>query len=183
MMIWHQMRLRNMTLVSTHSTIPCTMPQTEKHLVFFKDELNSVPMEEFVGLRPKCYAFFCTGKVDKNTIQHTNPVERNTAKGVKCKVKDEHLYFNHYLDAFHNFSSFMCKQNLISSTSHTVRSVHLQKGGLTAFDTKWWLCEDTIHTHSHGHFDTTEFPEELKISYFITYTVTEAIKRLKHSEC
>ena len=37
-----------------------------KALGFFKDELNSVPMQEFVGLRPKCYAFHCTGKVDKN---------------------------------------------------------------------------------------------------------------------
>ena len=25
---------------------------------------------------------------------------------------------------------------------------------MTAFDTKRWLCEDTIHTHSHGHKDT-----------------------------
>ena len=33
-----------------------------KALGFFKDELNSVPMQEFVGLRPKCYAFHCTGK-------------------------------------------------------------------------------------------------------------------------
>ena len=33
-----------------------------KSLRFFKDELNSVPMREFVGLRPKCYAFLCTGK-------------------------------------------------------------------------------------------------------------------------
>ena len=35
-------------------------------LGFFKDELNSIPMEEFVGLRRKCYAFHCTGEVKKN---------------------------------------------------------------------------------------------------------------------
>ena len=29
-------------------------------LGFFKDELNSVPMQQFVGLRPNCYAFLCT---------------------------------------------------------------------------------------------------------------------------
>ena len=57
-----------------------------KALGLFKDELNSVPMEEFVGLRPKCYAFMCTGKVDKNIIQQTNPVEKKTARGVKRKV-------------------------------------------------------------------------------------------------
>ena len=122
-----------------------------KALGFFKDELNSVRMEEFVGLRPKCYTFMCTGKVCKNATHHTEPVEEKTAKGVKRKVKDEHLHFNHYLDALHSFQSFVCKQNLISSTSHTVRSVHHRKVALTVFDTKRWLCEDTIHTHSHGH--------------------------------
>ena len=69
-----------------------------KALGFFKDEPNSVPMQEFVWLRPKCYAFHCTGKVDKNVLEHTGPVEKKTAKGVKRKVKDDHLHFTHYLD-------------------------------------------------------------------------------------
>ena len=46
----------------------------KKALGFFKDELNSIPMEEIVGLRPKCYAFLCTGKVDRNIVQHSIPV-------------------------------------------------------------------------------------------------------------
>ena len=79
----------------------------KKALGYFKDELNSVPMEEYVGLRPKCYAFLCTGKVNRNVVQHNNPIEKKTAKGVKRKVKDEHLHFRHYLDAFQNFQSFV----------------------------------------------------------------------------
>ena len=39
-----------------------------KALGVFKDELNSIPMKEFVGLGPKCYAFLCTGKVDRNIV-------------------------------------------------------------------------------------------------------------------
>ena len=49
---------------------------------FFKDELNPVPMREFVGLRPKCYAFLCTGKVDKNVLQDSEPV----MKKKECKA-------------------------------------------------------------------------------------------------
>ena len=146
-----------------------------KALGFFKDELNSVSMEEFVGLRPKCYAFKCTGKVDKNTLQHSRPVEKKTAK-VKRKVKDEHLHFQHYLDAFKNLHSFVCKQNLISWTSHTVRSVHQRKIGLTAIDTKRWLCDDTIHTHSHGHHYARMVNSN---NAFLRKMVEEAIKRLK----
>ena len=120
-----------------------------KALGFFKDELNSVPMKEFVGLRPKCYAFLCTGKVDRNIVQHSRPVEKKIAKGVKRMVKDEHLHFTHYLDALHSFQTSVSKQKLISSTAHNVRTVvHQRNVGLTAFDTKRWLCEDTIHTVS-----------------------------------
>ena len=87
-----------------------------------------------------------TGKVDRNVVQHTKLVEKKTAKGIKRKVKEEYLHYNHYLDALKNFQSFVCKQNLITSTSHTVRTVHQHKIGLTAFDTKRWVCDDTIHT-------------------------------------
>ena len=80
---------------------PLYNTSNHKALAFFKDELNSV------GLRPKCYAFMCTGKVDKNIMQHANTVEQKTAKGVKRKVKEEHLHFSHYLDAYNNFHSLV----------------------------------------------------------------------------
>ena len=97
--------------------------------------------------------------MDRNKVQHSRPVEKKIAKGVKRKVKDEHLHFTHYLDALHSFQTFVSKQNLNSSTAHTVCTVHQQEVGLPAFDTKRWLCEDTIHTHSHGHRDTVGDPE------------------------
>ena len=140
-----------MTLASILSTILFMM-----HLIalgFFKDKLNFVSMREFVGLRPKCYDFLCTDKVDKNVLQHSTPVEK-TAKGVKRNVKDDHMHFAHYLDVLSSFKSYVCKENLIYSTNHTVRTVHTLKVGMTAFDTKRWLCEDKVHTHSHGHKDT-----------------------------
>ena len=128
-------------------------------LGFYKDVLSSVPMQEFVGLRPKCYAFLCTGKVDKNVLQHSRPGEKKTAKGVKDKVKDDHLHFTHYLDTLRSFQSYVCKQNLISSTAHIIRTAHARRVGLTVFDTKRWMCEDTVHTqiksnqniYLHGH--------------------------------
>ena len=94
---------------------PLYSASNKKALDFFKDELNSVPMEEFVGLRPKCYAFKCIGKVAGNKLLHVNPIEKKTAKGIKRKVKEEHLHFHHYLDAFRKFRSFVCKQNIYSS--------------------------------------------------------------------
>ena len=136
-------------------------------------------MKQCVGLRPKYYAFLCTGKVDRNIVQHSRPVEKKIAKGVKHKVKDEHLHFTHYLDALHRFQTFVSKQNLISSTAHTVRTVHQRKVGLTAFDTKRWLCEDTMHTHSHGHRDTVDNPEALVDKSVMTCAITKAFNLVK----
>ena len=87
----------------------------------------------------------------KNVLQHTRPVEKKKAKGVKHKVKDDHLYFAHYLDVLRSYKLYICKQNLISSTNHTVCTVH----------TKRWLCEDTVHAHLHGHNDTVSNPLDL----------------------
>ena len=76
--------------------------------------------------------------------------EKETAKDVKRKVKDNHIHFAHYLNVLRSLQSYACKRNLIPSTAHTVNTVHTRKVGLTAFGTKRWLCEDTVHTHSHG---------------------------------
>ena len=138
-------------------------------------------MREFVGLRLKCYTFLCTGEVGKNVLQHTRPVGKKTAKGVKRKVKDDHLHFAHYLDVLRSFKSYICKQNLISLTNHTVRTVHTRKVGLTAFDAKRWLCEDTVHTHSHGHKDTVSDPPDLLFrSYLVKYFTNVGI--FSHNE-
>ena len=158
---------------------PLYNTSNKKAIGYFKDELNSVPMEEFVVLRPKCYAFKHSGTVDKNVAQHTNPSEKKTAKGVKRKVKDDHLHFRHYLDALKNVQSFVCRQNLLTSTKHTVRTVHQRKVGLTAFDTKRWLCDDTIHIHSHGHYYARMVNMVNRNNVFISIMVSDAIKRLK----
>ena len=79
-----------------------------KALGFFKDELNSIPMREFVGLRPKCYAFHCTGKVKTNIVQHAKSAEKKAAKGVKRKVTGEPLHFSHYLNTLRTFESYVC---------------------------------------------------------------------------
>ena len=79
----------------------------------------------------------------------------------KRKLTDDHLHFAHYLDVLRSFKLYVFKQNLISSTNHTVRTVHTRKVGLRAFETKRWLCEDTVHTHSHDHKDTVSGPMAL----------------------
>ena len=91
---------------------------------------------------------------------------------MKRKMKDDHLHFTHYLDTLRSSQSYVCKQNLISSTNHTVRTVHTRKVSLTAFDTKRWQFEDTIHVHSHCHQDTVSNPPDLSTYSYIVDSVT-----------
>ena len=94
------------------------------------------------------------------------------------KVKDDHIHFAHCLNVLHSFQSYVCKQNLVSSTAHTVRTVHAvrtvhtRKVGLAGFDTRRWLCEDTLHTHSHDHKDTVSNPSDLVTKSYIVDSFT-----------
>ena len=97
---------------------PLYNERNHKSIGYFKDELHSIPMEEFVDLWPKCYAFRHTGKIKNNVLKHSDSVKKKTAMGVKRKIMEDHLHFQHYLDAFKNFHSFVVKQNLLSSTKH-----------------------------------------------------------------
>ena len=133
---------------------PCYSLANKKVIGKFKDELNSIPLEEQVGLRPKCYSLLFKGKVKDNVIEHTNPEEKQTAKGTKESVKKAHLRHEHYKHDLFNLSITRVKQNVIKSKSHTIGTYHQTKIALTAFDTKRWICEDNIHTYAYGHFKT-----------------------------
>ena len=81
-------------------------------------------------------------------------------------------YILHILDVLCRFQSYVCKKILISSTSHTVHTVHTHKVGLMSFDIKWWLCEDVIHSYSHGHKDTVSDTVDLFVKYYIVDSFT-----------
>ena len=81
-------------------------------------------MQQFVGLRPKCYAFLCKGKVSNNTLQHTNRVEKKTAKGVKRRVKDAHLHFAYYFGRTQQLSYISLSTE--PDQAHCAHSSHVQ---------------------------------------------------------
>ena len=119
-----------------------------------KDEFRGMILEEFVGLRPKCYSLLCKGSVKNNVIQDTGYHHTSTAKGIKKEVKRKHLRHTNYRDSLFNLKTVLVKQNIMKSKEHTVSTYHVTKAALTAFDTKRWIEGDNIHTLSHGHYKT-----------------------------
>ena len=126
------------------TTHPCCDPVNKKIIGKFKDELNSRTLEEFIGLRPKCYSLLFNGKVKKNKVISEDLEEKQTAKGTTESAKKRYLRRTQYKNVLTNLSIVIVKQNVMKSKSHTKR----------------WIGDDNIHALAHGHVKTSEEKNE-----------------------
>ena len=85
----------------------------KKEIGKFKDELNGMTLEEYIGLRPKCYSLLYRGEVKNNKIKNKKPAQKQTAKGTKSSVKKALLRHHHYKQSVNNLTIFKVKQNSI----------------------------------------------------------------------
>ena len=140
------------------SEYPCDHPnfslKNKKIVGRMKDEAKGMIIEEFIGLRPKCYSLLCRGFVKDNIIQDEDIHHSATSKGIKKGVKMAHLRHDHYKTSLFNLKTIIVRQNMILSKNHTISTYHVAKTALTAFDTKRWILQDNIHTLAHGHYKT-----------------------------
>ena len=135
----------------------------------FKDECFGQLMLNFVGLRPKLYSFdyerLAFFDVDENGVerevkkQTATSVTRiivdnkNANKGI-AKTEAKKLSFNDYERTLRTLKSKKVDIKRIGSDHHNVFTYKTNKIGLSAFDTKRWICEDGIHTFAFGHWRT-----------------------------
>ena len=108
-----------------------------------KDELKGETLEEFCGLRSKCYSLLYDCPREKSKL---------TAKGYVQSVKNEHFEHEHYLQTLFERKTFTVSQNIIKSREHQVCSYNVKKTALTAYDVKRWICCNGIDTLAHGHY-------------------------------
>ena len=106
-----------------------------------KDEAGGKFIIEFVGLRPKLYAF---------TTQDTCVKK---CKGVRKPVIEKWLNFDHYKDCLFNKTMYMTKYNMLKSRKHEITTEMVTKVALTGEDDKRFLLQNSRHeTHSLGHW-------------------------------
>ena len=74
-----------------------------------KDELSGMILEEFVGLRPKCYSLLFNGLVKDNKLVDMDQNQSQKSKGIKKNVKKAHLRHKHYVDCLNNLKSITVK--------------------------------------------------------------------------
>lgn len=105
-----------------------------------KDETESVPVKEFVGLRSKMYSM-----VHGNT-------EKRTAKGISKAVIRSKLRHDLYKQCLFNRETQMESMILFRTDRHEIYTVKLNKTTLSAYDDKRYILEDGIQTLAHGHW-------------------------------
>jgi hypothetical protein len=117
-------------------------PTNKKELCKFKDETNGTPIKEFVGLRSKMYAFTVAEK------------QKKTCKGVKKYALNKYVKFDDYKDCIFNEARRrqMITMNTIRSSRHELRTIRMNKVGLSSFDNKRYVLDDNINTLAFNHY-------------------------------
>ena len=121
-------------------------PRNKKVIGKFKDELNGLPLEEFIGVLPKCYSL--------QYREHDKVKEKQAAKGSTHEAKKRFLRHEHYCSTLQTMGSVVLRQNMIKSRNHELGTYNQSKVALTAFDIKRWICGNNVDTLAHGHYKT-----------------------------
>ena len=120
----------------------------KKVVGMFKDEAGGKIISEFVGLRPKLYAYkMHEGKEEK------------LCKGVKKAVVKRSINFEDYKTCLFTGKPQTRTMNVIRSHRHELFTEEINKIALSANDDKRVILEDGIHTLAHGHWRTIGGPE------------------------
>ena len=115
----------------------------KKVVGMFKDEAGGKIISEFVGLRPKLYAYkMHEGKEEKR------------CKGVKKAVVKRSINFEDYKTCLFTGKPQTRTMNVIRSHRHELFTEEINKIALSANDDKRVILEDGIHTLAHGHWRT-----------------------------
>ena len=111
-----------------------------------KDETHGIPIQEFVGLRPKMYSITYT--------EENKEVEKKTAKGIKKSVTRRDIRHESYKECLLEKKQTMATMNQIRSEGHKIYSIKLNKIGLSPYDDKSFILADGINTLAYGHYKT-----------------------------
>ena len=118
--------------------------RNKKVLGKMKDETHGIPIQEFVGLRPKMYSLLY--------LEEGREVEKKTAKGIAKHVTKRHVRHAHYRDFLFLKQRTMNNMTQLRSIRHQLYTVNINKIGLTPYDDKSYILEDRLTTLAYGHY-------------------------------
>ena len=111
-----------------------------------KDETHGIPIQEFIGWRPKMYSILFT--------ENDKLVEKKTAKGIKKSVTKRKLRHANYKECLFEKRQTMVNMNQIRSERHEIYSIKLNKIGLSPYDDKRYILNNRMSTLAYGDYKT-----------------------------
>lgn len=110
-------------------------------MFYFKDESCGYPIQNFVGLRSKCYSIHYSDEIMKDKIT-AKGVNRGEIKKMRHEDMENVLHKNNTTDTI--FTQ-------IRSFKHQIYNVEQNKLSLSGLDTKRWVSWNNIDTLPFGH--------------------------------
>jgi hypothetical protein len=116
----------------------------KKVVLKMKDETNSVPIKEFVGVRSKMYS-----------ILGGDSSEKKRAKGInKAVVKS--MRHEEYKNCILTNQTFNKSMYAFRSKLHNIYTIKMNKLALCPYDDKRYILNDGVKTLAYGHFQILE---------------------------
>jgi hypothetical protein len=135
--------------IMEYSNYPKTHPKyndcKKNALGYFKDELQGDRMEEFCGIRSKCYAMKILRKVSMDYEV------KSALKGVR-KAYKKTINFDAFLSVLKERKEHRMKQFVIQSRNHVLSLSSVNKLCFSSFDDKRFLLSCGIHSLPYGHY-------------------------------
>jgi hypothetical protein len=114
----------------------------KKVLCKMKDETHDIPIQKFMGLRPKLYSILYT--------KNNNLVEKKTATGVNKLVAKKYIRHDNYKTCLFDKNQTKGSMNQIRSYGHEIYSIKLNKIALSPYEDKRFILEDGVNTLAQG---------------------------------
>ncbi len=110
----------------------------KKALGFIKDECASVPIIEFVGLKPKLYSILTKNETKK------------TCKGIQKAILKKFVTHEHYRSCLNN-TIYFADNTRLQAKNQEISTIKVNKLAYSPFDDKRLIKNDTISTTAFGN--------------------------------
>ena len=107
----------------------------------FKDEVASIPIVEFVGLKSKMYSYVKNGEKGGKTT-----------KGIKKNVIKNHIKHEDYKEVLLNNKQLHHKMKTKRSQKHQLGSYEINKVSLSCLYYKRYIYNNGITSYAYGHY-------------------------------
>ena len=143
----------------------------------FKDEVNGVPVSEFVGLRAKMYSI----------LTEVSKEDKKKGKGIKKSVLKKEVKHQDYKDCLFEKREYQHSMMGFRSHLHQVYTEKQLKKSLSPFDDKRFILKDGFTTRAHGHYlnalprPDNQTSEDILINAFSGFNVVSSTNTMERS--